>query len=211
MAASIKHIGKIKNTGTRVLVVFRTLPGDSHTALVLPTTTLPDAYHNSLMSLVETDQAQQAFELGEMMFVRLFPDGRPMLQAMQQDNRLQKVATDTVIMTPTNQSEVLLADLNVLIAEQKNCSIDDLCTFVKGYQKDDKAEVKTVAEVKETPVAPVRAQAGQNEVLSDIDIAKSYRSQADAMYKEAARLRKQADELDPPKKKATKVSETADA
>ena len=160
MAASIKHIGKMKNTGTRVLVVFRTLPGDSHTALVLPTTTLPDAYHNSLMSLVETDQAQQAFELGEMMFVRLFPDGRPMLQAMQQDNRLQKVATDTVIMTPTNQSEVLLADLNVLIAEQKNCSIDDLCTFVKGYQKDDKAEVKTVAEVKETPAAPVRAQAG---------------------------------------------------
>lgn len=211
MAASIKHIGKMKNTGTKVLVVFRTLPGDSHTALVLPTTTLPDAYHNSLMSLVETDQAQQSFELGEMMFVRLFPDGRPMLQAMQQDNRLQKVATDTVIMTPTNQSEVLLADLNVLIAEQKNCSIDDLCTFVKGYQKDDKAEVKTVAEVKEPTAAPVRAQAGQNEVLSDVDIAKSYRSQADAMYKEAARLRKQADELDPPKKKATKVSETADA
>ena len=210
MAVSLKHIGKMKNTGVRVLVVFRTLPGESNTALVLPTATLPDAYHNSLMALVETDQAQQSYEFGEMMFVRLFPDGRPMLQAMQQDNRMQKVSTDTVIMTPTNQSEVLLADLNVLIAEQRNCTVDDLCTFVKGYQKDDKAEVKTVAEVKETP-APVRAQAGQNEVLSDVDIAKSYRSQADAMYKEAARLRKQADELDPPKKKTSKISETADA
>jgi hypothetical protein len=211
--AALKHIGKMKNTGSKVVVVFRTLPGESGTALVLPAATLPDAYHNSLMSLIETDQAQQSFELGELMFVRLFPDGRQMLQAMQQDGRLQKVPTDTVVMTPTNQSEIVLADLNVLIAEQKNCSIDDLCTFVKGYQNPKEAEVKTVAEVKDVPAAaaPVRAQAGQNEVLTDLDIAKSYRSQADAMYKEAARLRKQADELDPPKKKATKVSETADA
>jgi hypothetical protein len=211
--ATLKHIGKMKNTGSKVVVVFRTLPGESNTALVLPAATLPDSYHNSLMALIETDQAQQSFELGELMFVRLFPDGRQMLQAMQQDGRLQKVPTDTVIMTPTNQTEIVLADLNVLIAEQKNCTIDDLCTFVKGYQspKDNSTEVKTVAEVKEVPAAPVRAQAAQNEVLTDLDIAKSYRSQADAMYKEAARLRKQADDLDPPKKKATKVSETADA
>jgi hypothetical protein len=44
-------------------------------------------------------------------------------------------------------------------------------------------------------------QAAANEVLTDTDIAKSYRSQADAMYKEAARLRKEADALDPTKKK----------
>jgi hypothetical protein len=31
------------------------------------------------------------------------------------------------------------------------------------------------------------------------------------MYKEAAKLRKEADELDPPQKKATKVKESADA
>jgi len=48
-------------------------------------------------------------------------------------------------------------------------------------------------------------------VLTDKDIAKSYRSQADAMYKEAARLRKEADELDPPQKKTAKVKESADA
>jgi hypothetical protein len=176
-------------------------------------TLVMDRFKLGEATIVDVKQAQQSFELGELMFVRLFPDGRQMLQAMQQDGRLQKVPTDTVIMTPTNQTEIVLADLNVLIAEQKNCTIDDLCTFVKGYQspKDNSTEVKTVAEVKEVPTAPVRAQAAQNEVLTDLDIAKSYRSQADAMYKEAARLRKQADDLDPPKKKATKVSETADA
>jgi hypothetical protein len=208
MAKSLKHVGKMKNTGAKVLVVFRTLPGESGTALVLPTATMPDVYHNPIMELVENDSAQQAFEFGEMMFVRFFPDGRPMLQAMQADNRLQKVPTDMVIMTPTTQNEIQLSDLNVLIAEQKNCTIDELCTFVKGYKKDD-APV-TVAEVKDVE-KPAVLKAGDNAVLSDKDIAKSYRSQADSLYKEAAKLRKDADELDPPAKKtAKKVEESAD-
>ena len=206
---SLKHVGKIKNTGAKVLVVFRTLPGESNTALVLPTATLPDVYHNPLMDLVETDMAQESYEFGELMFVKYFPDGRPVLQAMQADGRLQKVSTDSVIMTPTTQNEILLSDLNVLIAEQKNCSIDELCTFVKGYKKDDDAPT-TVAEVKDLE-KPAPLKATDNSALSDKDIAKSYRSQADAMYKEAARLRKEADELDPPQKKTAKVKESADA
>jgi hypothetical protein len=208
----LKHTGKIKNTGNRVVVVFRTLPGESNMALVLPTATLPDQYHQSLMDLLETEMAQTAFEFGEIMFVRYFPDGRPILQAMQADNRLQKVPTDSVIMTPTPASEISLDQLNVLIAEQKNCTIDELCTFVQGANKG-KSEVADIAQVKDvekpTTVAPLKAS--ENAVLSDKDIAKSYRSQADALYKEAAKLRKEADDLDPPAKKTTKVKEDASA
>ena len=211
MARPLKHIGRINNTGVKVLVVFRTLPGESNMALVLPVTQLNDSYHDSIMTMVETDQCQEAYELGEMMFIRTFPDGRPMLQAMQADGRLQKVATDTVTMTPTANDTVVLSALNTLIAEQKNCAVDDLYTFVKGAPKG-KIEVTQVAQAKDlapavdTDVpAPVRAQAAADTVLTDKDIAKSYRSQADAMYKEAARLRKQADDLDPPAKKTAKA------
>jgi hypothetical protein len=208
---SIKHIGRMKNTGAKVIVVFRTLPGDSGSALVLGTTTLSDSYHDALMTVLESDQGQDVNEFGEIMYTRMFSDGRPMLVAMQQDNRLQKVATDNVIMTPTPNHNVPLDELNVLIAGQKNMAVDDLAGLVSGATASKaRAEVKTVVEVKETP-APVRAQASQNEALTDLDIAKSYRSQADAMYKEAARLRKQADDLDPPKKKATKASEETSA
>lgn len=218
MAHPIKHVGKMKNTGAKVLVVFRTLPGESNMALVLPVNQLPDSYHDSIMTTVETVQAQEAFEFGEIMFTRTFPDGRPMLQAMQADGRLHKVATDTVVMNPTPTNEIQLSQLNVLIAEQKNCAVDDLYTFVSGAPKKSDAKVDSIVEVKD--LAPnvdtdipalIRAQAASNEALSDTDIARSYRSQADAMYKEAARLRKQADELDPPKKKAAKVTEDASA
>lgn len=213
---TLKHIGKIKNTGVKVLVVFRTLPGESNMCLVLPVANLPDQYHDSIMTLVETDQAQESFEFGEIMHIRPFPDGRPMLVAMQQDNRLQKVATDSVTMTPTPNTGVALSDLNVMIAEQKNCSIDDLYTFVKGApsKKSDQSEKKTTSansKVQETTPAPSRAQATENSVLTDKDLAKSYRSQADSLYKEAARLRKEADTLDPVIKKTKKVEDTVDA
>lgn len=204
---SLKHIGKMVNTGAKVLVVFRTLPGDSNKALVLPVTQLPDMYHDAIMTLVETDQAQDAFEFGEIMFMRHFPDGRGMLQSMQQDNRLIKVESKNVVMTPTFNDEIVLSELNVLIAEQKNCAVDDLCTFVNGG--NGKNQTKKPDQV--APEAKKVEPAVQAEPLSDTDIARSYRSQADAMYKEAAKLRKQADDLDPPKKKVTKSTESADA
>jgi hypothetical protein len=214
MANPVKHIGRIKNTGVKVLTVFRTLPGESDSALVIQVNQLKDEYHDAIMQLLETDQSQEAFEFGEMLFIRHFPDGRPMLSALQQDGRLQKVSTSNVLMTPTVNAAVQLDQLNVLIAEQKNCAVDELCNFVSGAQAN--AQAKTNAEKKKESAkqeaAPVveRAQAAPDAVLTDSDIAKSYRSQADAMYKEAARLRKEADALDPPKKKVT-VKETESA
>jgi hypothetical protein len=121
------------------------------------------------------------------------------------------------MMTPTTNDTVLLANLNTLIAEQKNCTVDELCTFVSGAPTV-KQEVVDVASVNDTEPAvdsdipaPIRAQANTNAALSDKDLAKSYRSQADAMYKEAARLRKEAEDLDPTVKKVKKVEETVDA
>jgi hypothetical protein len=54
----MKHVGKMKNNGARVAVAFRTIPGDPHSALVIGTNGLADAYHDSLMSLIESEGAQ---------------------------------------------------------------------------------------------------------------------------------------------------------
>lgn len=210
----------MKNTNAKVLVAFRTLPGESDHALVIPVANLPDNYHDAIMKVVEEDQAQTAFEFGEILFTRSFPDGRPMLQALRADERLRKVPTDQVEMTPNTVDVIGLHQLNVLIAEQKNCAVDDLCTFVSGApnkstQVEDVARVKDlgrdVGEPNIPQAQPAPLQAPSNEPLSDKDIAKAYRSQADAMYKEAARLRKEADALDPLPKKTAKAKETSDA
>jgi hypothetical protein len=218
MAYPLKHIGRMIKNKAKVLVAFRTLPGEADHALVIPVASLSDSYHDAIMKLVEEDQSQEVFEFGEILFTRSFPDGRPMLQALRADSLLQKVPTDSVEMTPTTTDVVGLHQLNVLIAEQKNCAVDDLYTFVSGAPKKTDATVEDVVEVKDLgrdvgepniPVAPLKASV--NEVLDDKSIARSYRSQADAMYKEAARLRKEADALDPPQKKTSKAKESADA
>lgn len=207
---TLKHIGKIKNTGAKVIVVFRTLPGESNNSLILSVNQLPDMYHDSIMNFLETDMGQEAFEFGEAMFSRPLPDGRPMLQAMQQDGRLIKMPTDNIIMTPTTTSEISLDELNLLIAEQRNVPVDELYTFVKGAKKLPEDKEETTNQLVDTEVEqPVIAESV--EPLSDKDLAKSYRSQADAMYKEAARLRRQADELDPPQKKPVNKKETESA
>jgi len=206
MAKETKHVGKMVNTGEKVAVVFRTVPGESNMALVLPTATLKDDMHNSLMAVIDSDQGQQSNELGEIMFTRAFPDGRNMLRAVEAENRLKKVATDTVIMTPTPVSEIPLSDLNVLIAEQRGVQVDELYTFVSGAPKagEPVGDTPTDSVPSQEPVA---APASTDGALSDEDLAKSLRSQADAMFKEAQRLRKEAEELVPTKKKTSSKEE----
>lgn len=199
--ANLKHIGRMKANRAKVLVAFRTLPGDAFNALVIGTANLSDDQHNAIINLVESPQAQDVYEFGEILSSRFFPDGRPMLSALHQDGKLVKVPTSDVEMTPSPNTSIPLDELNALIAEQRGLAVDDLSLKAPGEEEKAKEAVK---EVKETPATPPKAS---SEPLSDKDIAKSYRSQADAMYKEAAKLRKQADELDPPQKKATKNKE----
>ena len=205
--ANVKHVGRIKSNKAKVAIIYRMLPNDPYNSLVVGTASLPEVYHNSLMTVVESQQGQDAFELGDLLGSRFFPDGRGMLAALHLDGKLVKIATNDVEVTPNPTTSVALDELNVMIAEQKGITVDELAK--PREESRDLAKVNEVAQAPEVAeTAPTR---NPNDPLSDQDLAKSYRSQADAMYKEAARLRKQADELDPPKKKTAKVSEDASA
>jgi hypothetical protein len=197
---AIKHIGRVRRTGAKVVVVFKTIPGEPKNALVLGISTLSDIYHDALMQLLEDVQGQQAAEFGDAMASRFFPDGRNMLQAMHLDRRLQKIATADIDMTPTHVDVIPLDQLNELIAEQKGIKLEDL-----AVEKTQDPIVQADSPVTQTTTPLV------NEPLTDQDLARQFRSQADAMFKEAQALRKQADDLDPPVKKAVKKKETASA
>jgi hypothetical protein len=213
--AILKHIGKMKANGAKVLVVFRTLPGDSNYALVVGTSNLSDTYHNAIITLVESAQAQDTSEFGDILGIRHFPDGRLMLEALHADGKLIKVPTADVLMTPDTTNTIPLSELNTLIAEQKGVAVDDLASFIGEKKKDiveaAKKTVEPASDVTKTTSASVNETSQPVEALSEKDLAKQFRSQADAMYKEAAKLRKQADEIDPPLKKTTKVKEESNA
>lgn len=204
----MKHVGKMKNNGARVAVVFRTLPGDPYSALVVGTTGLGDSYHDSLMSVIESDQAQQANELADILSVRRFPDGNVMLEWMHTRGYLKKVPTKGVLMTPNPKTSIPLDELNVLIAEQKGVTLEELSIKDDGASKLKESATPVVNKTKwdklrEEKAAKAAAEATPTAESVQFDLTPAeMRSRADALYKEAARLRKEADTLDPPKKKA---------
>ncbi len=208
----MKHVGKMKNNGARVAVLFRTLPGDPQSALVCGTNGLPDAFHDSLMSTIEGESGQQANELADILAVRQFPDGSNMLDYLHRNGHLTKVPTKMVVMVFDPKNQMQLDELNQLIADQKGVSVDQLAISedtstevvvteeaVPAKNKWDKAREEKAAKeaTAETPQPDLQLTPAE------------MRSRADALYKEAARLRKEADALDPPKKKAK--AETAEA
>jgi hypothetical protein len=190
----MKHVGRMKNNSTRVVVAYRTLPDDAHSALVVATGGLGDSYHDTLMTLVESDNGQQANELAEILSARRFPDGSNMLGYLHSNGHLKKVPTTMVTMTPDNQTTIPLDKLNEIIAQQKGVSVEDLAV------NDGTTKTKS-----KKPVA--------NEIIVEETVpttAAEMRSKANALYKEAAKLRREADELDPPKSKTKKVAATVE-
>lgn len=188
----------MKNNGARVVIAYRTLPGDSNSALVIGTGSLMDSYHDSLMSLLESDSGQQADELADIMAVRRFPDGSNMLQYVHTNGLMKKVPTSGVLVTPDNKTSVPLDELNVIIAEQKGIKVEDL-----ALKDSVNSTIPTITDsVSETADVVVTESKDSAFSLTPAEM----RSRADALYKEAAKLRKQADDLDPPKKKE-KVAE----
>lgn len=201
--ADIKHVGRIVNNGRKCIVVFRTLPGDAFSALVVMTESLSESYHDSLINLVESNAAQVSNELSEVLARAIFSDGSTMLPSLHVKGLLIKVPTSQVEMTPNSSTNVLLSELNQMIAEQRGVSVQDLA--IQPDAPNPNTEVKEIASAKD--ISPKKGNTDPvidqevSEPLSDEQLAKKYRSDADRLSKEAAQLRRLAEELVPTKKK----------
>jgi hypothetical protein len=214
----MKHVGKMKNNGARVAVAYRTLPGDSGSALVIGTGSLPDSWHDTLMSVIQDPSGQQANELADVLAVRKFPDGSNILSALHVRGLLKKVPTNLVLMTPTGNPNVtvVLSELNQIIAEQRGVSVDDLAIRDGSINDTVKTSKEVDAELDANPDAPIipaddpgRTTSGSVNYEAQVESTESLspaqlRSRADKLFKEAQALRKQADAIDPPKAKAKK-------
>ncbi|NBO99399.1 MAG: hypothetical protein EBU90_04630 [Proteobacteria bacterium] len=205
----MKHVGKMKSNSARVAVVYRTLPNEHMNALVVGTNGLPDAYHDSLMSVIESEAGQQANELADILATRRFPDGEVMLSWLHTRGQLKKVPTNLVLMTPNNQTQIPLDKLNEIIAEQKGVSVEELAV-TDGSQKKEKT-----AKSKEEVVVPPADDPEYKQMVNEAPYHPGYegavfdkpvtasdlRSMADKLFKEAQALRKKAEEMEPTKKK----------
>jgi len=190
----LKHVGRMANNKRKVVVAYKVVPDDEHNCIVVTTENLMAEEHDALIKLVESASGQQSEDLATVMARTPLPDGRNMLASFHHTGKMVKVPTNTVEMTPTANDHIMLDELNNLIASQRGVTLRELAML-----NPSKADRKN-----NTPAQPAveSAQVQETAVLTDDELASQYRSQASTMYKEAKRLREQAEELAPAKKKA---------
>ena len=207
----LKHIGR--HGDRKVAILFREVPGEDHMCLVIYPETLPTHIHNSIMSVLESAPGQAATNLSEVLHRNLLPDGRPQLEALHKEGMIKKVPTAQIIVTPTAQSSVKLDELNKIIREMESGDqalkrlqeIDKNTGFVDPAQKRKaEAEYKRSQErgVAAPPVAPLVSSA--DSALDDkalamnmLNQAKRMEIEAKGMIAEAARMKKDAQRMNP--------------
>lgn len=195
----MKHVGHIKNTQKRVVVVFRELPGDADHCLVVDTDALPDWMHDNIITAVESPGAQASPNFYEYAQRTVFSDGSNMLNTLHSQGRLQKQATSNIVMTPNNSVSIALDELNALIREQTGGAPvvqpeDDQL----GVAASDAAKRATSRNITESATAP------KADVVDNSDIAKNMLAQAEQFRAEAERLTAEAYEMEPSLKPATR-------
>lgn len=110
-----KHLGVLKNTGVRVAVVFRKLPTDDKTCLIVETERLPDSYHDYVQQVLNSKEASETNDFYEVLNRRTFPDGSNCLTSLHQRGFLRREPVTNVTMMPLPGQAVPLELINATI------------------------------------------------------------------------------------------------
>ena len=209
----LKHVGRMANNQRRVIVAYKVLPGEPDKCVVVTTENLEAGDHDSLIKLVESASGQEADDLATVMMRTQLSDGSNMLARFHTTGKMVKVNTADVEMIPNQNTSIRLSELNEAIAQQRGVTVNDLA--VKSANGQTKAPIgsndpkMTASEM--AAVAPSIAPVADDGVITDETLAKKFRSDADRLSKEAAELRRQAEELVPTKKKVAAKKTTTSA
>jgi hypothetical protein len=145
-----KHIGELVDGGAKVVIMYRTVPGEPNNCLVVGTKFLPDLYHNALMKAVESEGGQDADEFADFASRQTFPDGTNMLAMMHNDNYIKKFKTNEIMVTFGNTADgrILLNKLNEMVAKEKGTTVKEMAADPEAKAPAKKTTKK--ADAKET-------------------------------------------------------------
>ena len=148
-----KHIGELADESkAKVVIMYRTVPGEADNCLVVGTKFLPDQYHNALMRAVESDGGQEADEFATFASRQTFPDGTNMLAMLHNDNYIKKFKTKEIMVTYGSGEEgrILLNKLNEMIAKEKGTTVKEMAADPEATKAPAKKATTKKADAKAT-------------------------------------------------------------
>lgn len=107
-----RHIGRLKNTDRRIVVVFLQIPNKEDHALVVDTDSLPDSYHDALMHVVDSIEGQQTPVLANILNRRILPDtGQDIMSSLHVRGFMQAQPISNILMFPRPNMPMPLEDI----------------------------------------------------------------------------------------------------
>ena len=166
---AIRHTGVMRNTGSRVFVVWRALPDDPQHCLVIYRDSLPEAYVFAVTDIVN-NQGQSSIDLWEVMHKIGYLDGRKMLDVLHNMQYLHRVRTCDIDMHTGGNNKISLDVLNAAIDEGNKVHQD---SKVKDFNPFAPQEVDTSVE-DATIVGQLLADARKHEKLAQDFYERAY-------------------------------------
>lgn len=173
MSTFKKHVGRIKNTDKRCVVIYMQIPGNEDNALIVDTDALPDRFHDALMPLLDSVEGQSTANLYTLLSRRPFA-GTDMLNALHLANLLRPYPIDNIIMYP---------------APNQPCPLRTIVDFVTGQAP----KPETDSEINNRVLENQKDQKDEGKYT----MAKGMLSQAEDLQREANRKREQAYKMYP--------------
>jgi len=121
----MKHVGKQISTNDKIVLLFREVPGEPDNCLVARTASLSQDDHDSLITVLESDEGQQANTLAEVLHTRMNGAGRPILESLHTSGRIMKLPASDVALTPDTKTSIALNEVNAAIRGQEATTSED--------------------------------------------------------------------------------------
>lgn len=202
----MKHIGR--HGDRKVAVIFREVPQEGHMCLVIYPDTLPAPWESAIMKVLESDVGQQSENFADALHRSLLPDGRVILETLHRENMIKKIRTADVLIVPRPDSVIRLDELNNMLNEMKQGE-----AAIKRLAQNDAAQGLVDPSVKRAAETAFKNQQNNSyqqpiqastDGLSDRALASNMLNQAERMEREAkgllaeaARMKKDAERMDP--------------
>lgn len=128
--AMTRHVGRLKNTGSRIAIVFRKLEDDPTSCLICEVERLPDLLHDNVMEIINSKIAQSTVNLYEALGRSQLNDGSNSLTTLHAAKYLRKVKISEVEAVPMPNRPVPLEQINEAIDNPNGAKLDPVAAQV---------------------------------------------------------------------------------
>lgn len=179
MANIKKHVGRVRSTDKRCVVVFMSLPDDKEKALIIEVESLPPRYEQILLEVVDSQEAQNENDLANAMARRMVQEtGRTILEEFHLRNLMRTEPIDNIIMMPRPNTPFPLRDI-----------LEQMGTISAATTAATAAENSASEDVKYNPIINNLNAAGEQQRML---MATNLLAEAEMLQIEANKKREQA-------------------